>query len=175
MSIDAALDRLQAALAAAGHPDYGALTLSPVAPGEVEAAEAALGVKLPPAYVDLVTRRGSFAIRGTSGAVYNPLLSPAEMARYTLRAREAYADDEPEVAEALEDLLFFQGNLYHDNFYAFVVSTREPNGEMSIDTFYHDEPYEPWERAPAHEVSDPSPFQLHIVELVENWIAKLKA
>jgi hypothetical protein len=164
-SIDSALDRLQAALKKAKNPDYKELAFTPVKKTELAKAEKALGTKLPPAYVDLITRRGVFCISDGDGGEYNPLLTPAEIAETTINGREACAEADPELGEAVADLIFFQGNLYRDNFYAFVVSSKNKDGEMAIDEFYHDDHYEPG--------SAKGDFRSHIVELVDGWISQL--
>jgi hypothetical protein len=165
-SIDAALDRLQAALEEAGHPTYGTLVFEPVKKGELARAEKALGARLPPSYVDLITRRGVFHIGKRKGTRFNPLLSPAAIAQHTLDTRAAYAAEVPELAETLADLIFFQGNRYLDNFFAFVVSSKDEHGELGVTAFYHDD---------HDEISDAEgDFRSHIVELVDEWIDELE-
>jgi hypothetical protein len=154
-----AVRHLEATIAKAGHRRFKAVSFTPVTRADVAAAEKRLGVQLPPSYVKLVTEVGAFRITGTEGRFWYPLLAPAEIVEHTLAARAAAGRD-----KALQDLVFFQGNMYLDNFYCFVVSTKRANGEMAIDAYYHDDPFEasPW-----------GDFRTHILEWVENCIAEL--
>ena len=157
--------RLQAALAEAKHPDYSRVKFRKVTRASVASAEKKLKVPLPPSYVELVTQLGAFEVVGRNSASYNQLLTPAQMVQHTLMLRAAYADDDPKTGDVLKDSLLFQGNLYLDNFFIFLISSKRKNGEMGVHEFYHDDQYVP-----------PDGFcdlHAHMRDLVDNWVDTL--
>lgn len=158
------------------HSRYGTLIFSePVLLSDVEAAEKRLRVKLPPSYVNLVTRYGRFKVLWEMPADpaeevakkfdtyegFYALLHPMEIVAETLELRQAY---EEETADMLRDSLCFQENRYRSDFYTFRISDARQDGEMSVHAFYHDDLYV-W--------SDVFfTFEEHLYEWVENFTAE---
>jgi hypothetical protein len=151
------LVQLDEAMRAAKHDDYAGVAWKKVKPGDVTKAEKKLGTKLPPSYVAFVTEHGVFHIEGTDDEVYNRLLPPLEIAKITLalRKRERF----------VKDGLCFQGNLYDDNFYAFRVSSRRKDGEMTVGEWNHDDDSFWPKRFKT--------FDEHLSQLCANWCDEL--
>jgi hypothetical protein len=151
------LVQLDEAMRAAKHDDYAGVAWKKVKPGDFAKAEEKLGTKLPPSYVAFVTAHGIFHIEGTDDDVYNRLLPPLEIAKVTLalRKRERF----------LKDGLCFQGNAYDDNFFAFRVSSRRKDGEMTVGEWNHDDDSFWPKRFKT--------FDEHLSQLCANWCDEL--
>jgi len=103
---------------------------------DVARAARALGVRLPPSYVELVTTRGTFFIDGdlTGRGSGNDtrLLTPSEIVEHTERYRgEAHEHDGPEQQRILDDALIFCADPKGELFHLFVISSLDDAGEMA--------------------------------------------
>lgn len=120
---------------------------------DIAAAEKALGVRLPPSYVELVTTLGApaIAVRVPRVDRKNPqnmpyaMLLPQEIVRETRRLRrELEADqlDEPEdydrVKRELDRAVFFQFGSNAGEGFVWLSDTVDAHGEMIVGDFSHD-------------------------------------
>lgn len=113
----------------------------PVTAAQVAQAEAALGAKLPPSYVDFVTTRGplhlSGALTGRGRGNDTRLLTPADVVKETQCYRkEVRLLDDEESRAIVDDGLIFCVDPDGEYFHLFVISSADGRGEM---------PTRPWD------------------------------
>lgn len=130
--------------------DRGALVVRrPVTAKEIAAAERTLGVRLPPSYVELVTRHGAPGLspdgqRSTLHMLSYAVLTPKEIVRFTKEMRriepEMFEDEDsvPRVKAQLAKAVFFQIQADMGDGYVFLVDTADAKGEMRVADFAHD-------------------------------------
>lgn len=147
---------------------------------EIKAAEKALGVKLPPSYVELVTSVGAPAIappkRSPSKNVENlgyAVLTPPEIVKYTRLLRRAPERDQAEDDEQLESTrkyvdgaIWFQLGANAGEGFVFLLDQPTRGGEMRVGAYSHDYLYELDWKNPATGWKSFTDSTKHVVEEV---------
>lgn len=117
----------------------------PVSRTAIAGAERSLGRRFPPAYVEFVTRNGTFTISGslTGRGEGNDtvLLDPEGAARATAEYRKRLAKSRDTTSQAiLADGLLFCADPRGEFFHLFVLSSANAQGEMKTRSYDYQDP-----------------------------------
>jgi hypothetical protein len=166
-----AVMQLDETLRAADHPDYRRIAWKKVKAGDLAAAEKKLGIALPPSYKAFVTKHGVFVISGEDvdrydrvETKYDRMLPPSFLVKATLGVRRYRRGEDDE--ELVNDAVMFQSHPYHEEFFAFRISSRRKDGEMTVGEWLEGGDGG-WPRGFKS-------FDDHLIALCEQWHKKLR-
>ena len=166
-----AVMQLDAVLRASRRRNYKCVAWAKVKASQLAAVEKKLGVKLPPSYRAFVLQHGIFCISGDDednydkvDSQYYRLVPPRFILTATLGIRRyrRHEDDE----ELVNDAIMFQSNPYDEDFFAFRISSRRKDGEMTVGE-WHDHNDGFWPRGFTS-------FDAHLIELCDGILKKVR-
>lgn len=165
--VTAAMERLQTL--ADGIDGMSIEFAAPLTPAGIAMLEEKYGLRLPPSYADFVCRYGAFTVH------YGNELIGMEEPQF-LRATapdpdDATDGDDPEVAQAIDEALFFQriSHFAVDDYWCFNPRNRNDEGELEVVAYFHDEAFALAPRE-AGDAADFHDFPNHLARVVDEFI-----
>lgn len=143
----------------------------PLTSAQVETLEAKYELKLPPTYVAFLTTYGAFKVN-YGGEELIGMESPEHLHAAAPDPSDAAGGDDPEVEEAIKEALFFQriGTDSVENFWCFNPRDRNPEGELGVVAYHHDETFGLPQLLGGEHAEHFRTFDAHIVRVIDNFI-----
>ncbi|WP_245918739.1 SMI1/KNR4 family protein [Melittangium boletus] len=143
----------------------------PLSGAEVQKLEKKYGLKLPPSYVRFLNTHGTFKVL-YGGRELIGMELPNELHAVAPDPNDAAEGDDPDVAEAIEEALFFQrmDDDAVENFWCFNPRDRTPEDELGVVAYTHDEPFGLPQLLGTQDARHFRDFSTHIVTVIDDFI-----
>jgi|GEM_PF-6074651 len=142
----------------------------PLSDAEVQKLEKKYGLKLPPSYVRFLSTYGTFKV--LYGGEHIGMELPNELHAVAPDPSDAVDGDDPDVAEAIAEALFFQrmDDDAVENFWCFNPRDRAPEGELGVVAYTHDEAFGLPQLLGTQDAKHFRDFSTHIITVIDDFI-----